>query len=421
MLKLFWELAGTEKKSSNTAFKQVDNVGCTFPGPQNATFVQLLFYKPIYPRKKKEALPLLKISVTLILFFTFLFFNQSRIFGQDIQLSETIKVDRAANLQVTPRTFCVTEDKLFLLPYQDGTIKVFAKSGNFLKFVKALNPRFDGESLVHPTYCSYSRDEGKFGVIDYALKKVFIFDRSWKTEFTPIKKFPCKRLGYDMEFTRDGEQLVISGYVTDKDKMPFDLYSINIRTGQISYLLPSHQKYNRKDVKDYVIEYYKKQTLPVIGIKAFIDIQGDDLFFVWEGALRIIKLNLRSGETMDFGHDSPYYTKPDGSKLSYSYLRGDFETTWKEQKKMAYVRNIFATPRHVFLVYETGKSNKSNVSTFRLQKYSPNGNYLADVLIPGNPSSQMWFDKESYELYSFSKQSENDNGKFTILKYKIKR
>ena len=317
--------------------------------------------------------------------------------------------------------FCVTEDNLFLLPDQAGTIKVFVRSGNLLKFVKALEPRFGEMSLVYPTYCSYSRDEGKLGVIDYGVRKVFIFDRSGKVDFTPVKKFPCKRLGYDIEFTGDGEQLVISGYLTDPDSMPYDLYSINIRTGKINYLLSSPQKYNLKTYEDYVVEYRQKQTLPAIGIKAFIDIQGDDLFFVWEGALRVIKLNLRSGETMAFGHETPHYSKPDGSKLSYSYIRGDFETTWKERETMAYVRNIFTSPRHVFLVYETGKNNESNASTFRLQTYTLEGDYLDDILIPSNPSRQMWFDKENYELYAFSEQAESDNGEFTILKNKINR
>lgn len=101
--------------------------------------------------------------------------------------------------------------------------------------------------------------------------------------------------------------------------------------------------------------------------------------------------------------------------------RGDFKTMEKEKKTMAYVRNIFVTSRHVFLVYETPKSNTSNASTFRVQKYTPEGNFVGDFLIPGNPGLSMWLDEESYELYAFSKQSNSDEGEFTILKYKIKR
>ena len=363
-----------------------------------------------------------KTLATLGFLFVFLFLNSNGIFGEEIQLSETIKVDPDANLQVNPRSFCVTEDKAFIFPDQDGTIKVFGKNENSLKFIKASGPKFDDDIFIRPMYCFYySRNEAQLGVFDYGVRKVFIFNRLRKAEFESVKVIDCPKLGYDMEFAGDGEQLVISGYLTDKKNNPFDLYSINIRTGKISYLLPSYQKYNQKNVEDYKIEYYRKQTLPAIGIKAFIDIQGDDVFFAWEGALRVIKLNLLSKETTVFGHETPHYTKPDGSRLSDSYVSGDFQTTWKERETMGYIRNIFATPRNVFLVYETGKSNKSNVSTFRLQKYSPEGNFLADVSIPGNPGPQMWFDKESYELYALSAQSERNNGEFAILKYKIKR
>jgi len=362
-----------------------------------------------------------KTLATLGFLFVFLFLNSNGIFGQEIQLSETIKVDPKANLKVNPRSFCVTEDKAFIFPDQDGKIKIFGKNERSLKFIKASGPNFGIETLIRPMYCFYSRNEALLGVIDYEVRKVFIFNRPKKEYFTSMKVIDCPKLGYDMEFAGDGEQLIISGYLTDKENNPFDLYSINIRTRKISYLLPSYQKYNQKNAEDYVIEYYRKQTLPAIGIKAFIDIQGDDAYFVWEGELRIIKLNLHSRETKVFGKKTPYYTKPDGAKLSYSYLRGDFETTWKERKTMAYVRNIFATPRHVFLVYETGKSDKSNVSTFMLQRYSPEGNYITEDSIPDNPGAQMWFDKESYELYAFSKQSDSNNGEFTILKYKIKR
>jgi hypothetical protein len=360
--------------------------------------------------------------VSLGFLFIFLLLIPNLSFGQDIQLTETIKVDPTANLQVTPWSFCVTEDELFLLPdYQAGTIKIFGKDGDFLKFIKAFGRSGIGkEEFSRPMYCFYSQSQSKLGVIDYGVRKVFFFDRSGKIDFAPIKIVNCPRLGYDMELAGDGKQLVISGYITNKKDRSFDLYSLNIENGQINYLLPSHEKYNLKTNEDFVLEFREKQTLPAIGIKAFMDIQGDDLFFVWEGALRIIKLNLRSRETSVFGQKTSHYIKPDASRLSYSYVRGDFETTWKEQKKTAYVRNIFATPRHVFLVYEMAKSNNSNISMFRLQKYTPEGDFLGDDSFPGNPGLQMWFDEENYELYAFSEQSEGDNRAFAILKYKIK-
>ncbi|UCH95258.1 MAG: hypothetical protein JSV88_00045 [Candidatus Aminicenantes bacterium] len=363
-----------------------------------------------------------KTSVSLGLSLIFLLLIINRAFGQDIKLTEKIIVDQASELKATPMSFCVTEDKLFLLPdYQTGSIKVFNNEGNFLKFIKELGPRFGKKGFMQPTYCFYSQNEGKLGVLDNKARKVFILDRQGKIGFSLFKEIVGKGYGYDIEFAGGGEQVVISGYLIDKQSLPFDLYSINIKNGQTNYLLPSHEKYNLESYDEYVLEYRQKQTLPAIGIKAFIDIQGDDLFFVWEGALRIIKLDLVSKKQVVFGHATPHYTKPDGSRLSDSYKKRKVETTWKKRKKMTYVRNIFATSRHVFLVYEMGKNNKSNTSKFRMQTYTLEGDFLGDVLFPGNPGRQMWFDKEKYELYAFSEQPGNDNGEFSILKYKIKR
>ena len=50
---VYWELPGTENKDVCTAFSHKGDVGCTFPGPQNASFLRLFFYQPFSPAKKR--------------------------------------------------------------------------------------------------------------------------------------------------------------------------------------------------------------------------------------------------------------------------------------------------------------------------------------------------------------------------------
>jgi hypothetical protein len=372
------------------------------------------------------------VTITLGLFIFGLFVSFNQVFGQNIQIKkpEEIKFEGGGEFQGTPRSFCVTEDQLFLFPdYDDqaGTVKVFGKNGSSLKFIKAFGPNgFGVEKFGQPVYCFYSREEGMLGVIDnqYGSERrgVYIFDREGKIDFKRILYVPSVSGNYDIEFAGDGQQLVVSGYLTDKENQPYDLYSIIIGTGQLNYLLPSYEKYGLTSFDDYVQEYRKKQTLPAVGTRAYIDIQGDDVFFVWEGSLRIIKINLRSIENEVFDEPAiektPGYKKPNRAKLGESYVKGDFESTWKEQKNNAYIRNIFATARHVFLIYEIPKNEQSNssASRFRLQTYTPEGAFLGDAPIPGNPGQQMWFSKDTYELYAFS---ESNNAGFSILKYTI--
>jgi hypothetical protein len=362
---------------------------------------------------------LCRTLVSLGFLFVFLVLGFTGAFGQitHIQCVETLKIAPETKVLDLPSSFCVSEGGTFLIP-DAGKIKVFEKNGNLLKCLK----EFEGGNgaFVEPRYCFYSKDGSKVGVLDYGVRKGFIFNRDGVVDFKPIKTFDCKKFGYDIKFAGDGIQTIVSGYITSKEGSPFDLYSINIETGQIDYLLPSHEKYGMKTNEGYVEEYFKKQTLPAIGIKGFFDIQGDDLFYVWEGALRIIKLDLRSKEiTRSFGKETSYYNKPEGFRLSEPYIKGEFQATWKLQETFSYVRNIFATSNNVFVVYETGKKNESDVSTFRMQIYTINGNFIKDILIPNNPGRQMSFDKASNELYAITKST--GNGDLAILKYKITR
>lgn len=334
-------------------------------------------------------------------------------FGQSIQWIETLKIAPEAKVLGPPSSFCISEGNTFLIPdTQARKIKVFEKNGNLLRCIN----EFDGgsEPFIQPRYCFYTQDGSKVGVLDYGLKKGFIFTRENGVEFKRRKIFECKKFGYDVKFAGDGIQTIISGYITDSQDRPFDLYGINSETGQIDFLLASPDKYGLPTNEAYVEEYYRKQTLPAIGIKGFFDIREDDLFYIWEGNLRVIRYSLRSKTiTQVFGYDKPPYKKPDSTRLSESYIKGDFQTTWKLQESFSYVRNIFVTAQNVFVVYETGKKNESDVSTFRLQIYSIEGNFIKDIVIPGNPGRQMSFDKTSNELYALTDGA--------ILKYKISR
>lgn len=373
-----------------------------------------------------------KSLVSLAFVVTVLFLCPNWTVGQNIQLIERIAVDPFPELKMDqkkiPRAFCVTEDGIYLLPDPvSGLVRAFGKNGKSLKLVDSIGRKGFGKEPVFglPQYCFYNSSKGKLAIFDDASpRQILIFNKVGIVNFELSETIPFEKSGYDMDFTGDLDQIVvISGFVKDEDGKSFDLYSRNLQTKQINYLLPSHEKYGLKTFEEYEEYYHKKQTLPAIGYNGFIDIEGDNLFFVWEGALRIIKINLLSKERTVFNgpryEEIPGYIKPDASVLSSSYIKKEFQTTWIDRETMSYVRNIFATPRHVFLIYETVRRTKSDSSRFRVQTYSPEGNFLSDVSIPGKPDGgQMWFDKENYELYLFSK---NDKNEFSISQYRIDR
>jgi hypothetical protein len=307
----------------------------------------------------------------------------------------------------------VTEDGLYLIPdHKAGHVKVFEKNGKFLKLVKKFGPKgFGKDEFGKPAYCFYNSDESKFGVIDARIREVYIFDRLGRVNFTPVSTVR-KVEGYDMKLAGDGKQLIIAGYMPGKEKKTYELYRINLeKTKQRDYLVSSPEKYGLSD-DEYQIEYFGKRTLPAIGIRSFIDVQGDDAYFVWEGKLNIIKINLVTKDKTAFGHKTAHYIEPSATpELLKGRIERDYTKTKNERTRMSFVRDIFATPRHVFVAYEG--QNK-----FRLQVYTPEGTFLDEIAIPGNPGRKMWFDKSSYTLHSFSENSENKEPQ--ILIYKVK-
>jgi hypothetical protein len=335
-----------------------------------------------------------------------------------ISMVETIVIAPDAGFRKTPKSFCVTDDNLFLFPDEETRkIIILSKEKNMLKLITNLGRNGVGkECFKKPKNCIY--DEGKFMTFDYDEGNVYVFDRQSKVDFAPQGDFSCPQQGDDIALTRDGNQMIISGYIA-KDRSPYDLYGIDIRTREITYLLPSHEKYELKDTEAYFNDYDRKQTIPSIGFVGYIDIAGDDLYLVWEGKLRIVNLNLETKKKSFFGIVTQNYNKPDGQWLVKAKEMG-LKKWAEEKKKFSYIRNIFATPRRVFLIYEKGIKKSGRIPGFMMQIYTRSGDFLDEIPIPGHPGRQMWFDKCKSCLYALSQERNINDGTFTLLKYQIK-
>ena len=333
---------------------------------------------------------------------------------QPIRLEQTLKVDPAADFKVIPRDFCITSDGIFIFPdYGAGNVKLLYRDGNSLKFLKNLGKKYGKDGFARPMYCLYKDDDiSILGIIDYGAKSLFVFERKGKEEFEKFKTVECRKLGYDMEFAGDGEQLIVSGYTTD-GATPYDLYAINIhnKKNEINYLLPSHRKYYMDSHEDYQREYFVKQSLPAIGVDAFCDIQGDNVFFAWQGALKFMRIHLPTKDMAVFGKEQSRDIEAE-KRLGELYKAGEFAEARQLIKERTYVKDIFATTNYVYLIYQP-----ANTYSLRLMAYTPEGQFVADVEIPGNPGMPMCLDKTTGELYSVKK--EGDNTKFAVLKYKI--
>jgi hypothetical protein len=357
----------------------------------------------------------------LIFSFIFLCLYPNEVYGFEVKFVKGIEFEEGAEAAINFSSFCVAEDGLFLIPdYQAGTIKTFDQDEmvSKLKFAKKFGIKgFGSDEFDKPAYCFYDNHFSKFIVADIGKgsKKVFIYDRIGGTDFKRVNKIPGADC-YDMRLSGDGKQLIVSGYVTDKNKNSYELYGINLENPeQKDFLLPSYQKYHLANDKEYQIEYFEKRTLPAMGIRAFIDVYGDDVYFVWEAKLKIIKINLKTKEKTAFGYPTPRYIEPFASELLVNaYRNRDYTSILQERMQMSFVRDIIATSQYIFVVYDGPDQDK-----FMMQKYSPDGKYLDETKIPRDYIYQeMWLEKESYKLYSLSLSRRGKN-KPQILIYKV--
>lgn len=337
-------------------------------------------------------------------------------FGKAINLTGTIAVDNNTWMEKDPGSFVVTEDGLFLFPDEtQGKVRFYERDNNKLRYVVDLGRSGLGtERFIKPVHCFYFPKENRVGVFDKGAKMIFIYDRH-QAGFELKKQFDCPYGAYDIEFSGDGEYLIVSGFLHDTNNNPFELYSINIRTGEIQPFLPSYRKYHLKNQDEYYSEYRVKQSIPPRGLNGFIDVQGDELFFVWEGALPVLKINLKSKDITGFGgREKGNFFQPRDSKLAEYYKKGEFGTARKELLNYALVRNLFTTQDAVYVIYETAQQKG-----FRVQGHGLKGNFLFDQELSGKLSKRMYLDKTTVKLYCFSESGQGETAN-NILIYEIK-
>jgi hypothetical protein len=368
------------------------------------------------------------IQLSLILF---LFLNASPGWGGDVKLIEKIEFSPGSELPLKPKSFCVTEDEVFIIPdYQAGNIKIYEKvyenNKEFLRLEKNIGRKGYGpDELSRPTACFYSKNESKFGIMDLGIRKIFLYDRIGRMDFIRVKEVSCWRGAYDIKLEKN--RLLISGYNQGQDEEPYDFYYVDLTNDQTTFLLPSYYKYGLKSHPDYYQQYRGEYNIRVIGIIAKFDILNNDVYFVWEGNLKIIKIDILSGEINQntFVEEKSNYKKPYATdKMIEAYQKKDIDFIDSKRKRegMSYIRNIFTSSKYVLVIYEGSIPNEENEdrkTKFWLRFYFLDGKLEKEIPINAQSGSKMWLDKDRDILFLLSSESNLSGGNYFILKYEI--
>lgn len=349
----------------------------------------------------------------------------------NVKVIEKFKFSTGDEFPKVPLSLSVTEDGLIIIPdILSGDVKIYENVGDALKLIKTLGRKgFGIDEFIRPAYCFYDKDSGKFGLIDYGKAEIVIYDRIGRLEFRHTYSASCPYKGHDIQLI-NGNIILVSGYKLDQNGKPYDLYYYrlndlpsdlqqdkqdNLADVQPTFLLPSYLKYDLNNPQEYTTKLLVEDEITSIGTEGWFDVQGESIYFVWEGDLRILKMNINSMERpIVFGQKTPRYIKPSFSEEVLNVRRsGDRKKFQSEMDRKSYIRNLFANQKFVIVVLEgPGKSN------LWLQFYSLDGDLLKEEPLPGQPGPGwvMAFDKDNDILYSLSLKENNDA---YFLKYKI--
>jgi len=354
-----------------------------------------------------------------LLLITFIALTSPGSLSGEIRLLERLEVDPSQSQLFFPRDFCLTEDGLFLISDQYAReVKIYQLEGKTLKLVGTIGGANATEGrLQYPTYCFYNPEQSRFGVIDFDKKAILLYDRLNRLDFKYDQAIDCPHLADGIQLI--GNTLWVSGYTPDTRNNPYDLYAIDLSSYRKTFLMPSYLKYGLKSLAEYEEKYMNSLDIRALGISGWFSVQGDYVYFAWEGDLRIIKMDRQTGRLQPFSgitRTSSRYVRPYFSEqMRNGYRNRDAQVILKEKDKMAFVKHLFTDSGHVYVVYQGPVTQNPR---FRVQIYTLNGDRVDDTAIPDKPGDPMWLDKETGFLYSIG-QKPGGNG-FVILRYDIR-
>jgi hypothetical protein len=352
-----------------------------------------------------------------ILVLLFIFFTLSHIVvGLSIDFEKKILLSSKKVLLQLPISFCVTEDNLFMVvDFKAGDVKIYNSHGELETILgrKGVGP----EEFVQPLFCHYSNR--KFILPDAGQHRIFVYERISILEFNRTKSIVCLSTGNDIYLM--GNRIYLAGNKIAADGKYYSFYSLDLNhNDKVVYFLPSYLKFGLASENEYKSALFKKNDLTALGVIGRFDIDNSVAYYIWQGDLKIFKIDLKTREITTFGKKMPHYIKPYPTKklINAFFSRQGLEVQ-KERHKMSYVEQVFATSHHVMIIY-TVPGQAEGDQKHMVQFYHKDGKFITEEAIPGKASNTMWFDKEKNSLYTIDIETDkNFEQTHTILKYKI--
>lgn len=359
----------------------------------------------------------MKFRYTLAL--VFMLFS-SAAFTMNVKMVEKITLSQEKTFIQSAASIVVSEDNIiFLTDLKAGDIKIYNNTGSLLSVWgrKGAGPN----EFLMPYFSDY--DKGKLAVMDFGKRTILILSRKNEFGLEIDRETFCMGLGDDICLNED--RLLVSGYKVDQKGEPYDLYIQNPKDDKIDFLLPTATKYGFDSYKAFMNEDNRTLFFRTLSRVGYCDWEGEFVYYVWQGDLKIFKINVQSKEITHFGKKTSNYVQPFVTQKMIT-ARQQRDRNNHEKNKMSFVTGLFVYEGYLGVMYTRVYTDKDSIPASMLQFYTLDGKFLEEVEAPGYLSNTTFFRKTDGTLFSTgSEEDENEDQdgeeEKSILKYKITR
>jgi len=272
-----------------------------------------------------------------------------------------------------PGSFFVTTDDLFyVIDHKAANIKIYENSGKMVKIFgrKGVGPN----EFVRPFLSAYR--EPFIAISDSGRKTFFIFKRTTNLGLEPVKNFLSLEMAYAIKFISDNK-LLMAGYKIAKDGKEYNFYDYDFKNNEYTFLIPSDTSYNYSSNVAY--RNALKEKLRYIGLFHTFDVSGDNIYFIWNGDLKITRFEREKKTYHSFGQKTANYIQPQVTpQLKKAYKERNHLLIWKLWTDMSFVKNIFILGSKKIGVLYFGPIKEGKGGVLMLQLYTENGDFLQE-------------------------------------------
>jgi len=352
-------------------------------------------------------------KIGILLFFLF----ASLAYGIKIEKKGEISLDQKKEIIQRGWLFSVNENEyLYLIDIKARNIKLYDIYGGLISIVKKNG--FGPQEVALPMSIDYKK--GVSAVGDAGKNRLIIYKKNG-LDLDEFKELKGNNIGFDMRM--NGNQLFISGLKTDSYGTMYGLFSIDIDTENVNYLIPLHRCYgfsSQPELMSKIIDHVN-----IIGRCCFGDVDDQEAFLCWQGDLRVLVADRQTRKVITFGNKTKNYKKPEVTKKMIDLNNSRSPLLKIEYRQFSYLTGLFVDKSFVAVLYGNYREEIPGWQTF-IQFYTRNGQFIKEEELPGAinnddyPMKSFFYSPDTDNLYFLKKTIDKElNDVYSLIKYRI--